>query len=191
MACSIEDDYETLSFWFDGVPTREELRAEQERAANPDAQDDPNAPVVEPGRRRRDRPSSFPPGFSRHQPYAEKDCEACHESSARSATGFVQGIPTLSMPMGELCVSCHEAEVDTYVHGPSASGACSICHVAHQSAYPSLLRYKNQDALCLDCHTSEYFATRDQHQAYAEQECVACHDPHAAAHPSLLREPQE
>lgn len=185
VACSIENDYETLSYWFDGVPKPEHLLTDEERA---EREEPAEGPVVV--RQRRVRPG-LPEGFSRHEPYARKDCQACHVNDMRDPRAF--GLPKteLRMPRGELCMSCHEAEQGAYVHGPSASGACFICHAPHQSSNPSLLRFKEQRELCVDCHSGPFFETEAEHEAYEGQDCTACHDPHASAHAGLLREPPE
>lgn len=181
VACSIRDDYETLSFWFDGVPTPEELDA---------AEAEQEAEQAATLRRKRD-PIALPAGYSRHLPYAQKDCEACHVADFRRGSGFSIRVPELRLPAEKLCLSCHEAEQGASTHGPSASGSCLICHVPHHSANPSLLRYPEQRGLCTECHTGPFFASAAEHEAWSGQDCTACHDPHAAPHPALLREPPE
>ena len=191
-ACSVEENYRVLSFFFDGVP-------------------DPDAPVpelelrpvaVDPAEFARMTPEERAGLLGRrikaptvyfHKPVAERRCEECHAiERVGGNTSFPSGVPTLVVPLNQLCFRCHDDKRGKrYVHGPVASGLCTVCHHPHQSSNPFLLRAAVQADLCEQCHVGELFWTREQHAQYGDTACSACHDPHTSERAMLLRPEEE
>ncbi len=192
-ACSVREDYETLSFWFDGVPTPEQLEAkrlaEEQRVALL-AEQGPGKLTSE------ERASMLSVRVrvqeaSTHQPVEEKKCASCHvltgSDTSSAAAGWMSDLPELKAPPSELCLGCHERPQGTFTHGPAASGNCSICHQAHTSLNDHLLRNARQEILCKSCHQQQTFVTEAEHQNLGDQDCVVCHNPHQAEREFLLR----
>ena len=113
---------------------------------------------------------------SRHRPYAEKKCQACHDFTSR--VGLVR-------PRLQLCVMCHKDFVvrdkSVNVHGPVAVGDCSACHLPHTSPHKALLE-RNETEICSKCHQERRQAAR-MHDRVIERgmTCIDCHDPHYGA----------
>lgn len=113
---------------------------------------------------------------SRHRPYAEKKCQACHDFTSR--VGLVR-------PQRELCVMCHKdfiiRDKTLNVHGPVAVGDCSACHLPHTSPNKALLE-RNETQICSKCHQERRQAARMHDKVIARgMTCVDCHDPHYGA----------
>jgi predicted CXXCH cytochrome family protein len=112
-----------------------------------------------------------------HGPYAAKLCDSCHNSKATNV---------LVAPVEQLCVRCHEpGEAKTYVHGPLASGGCTVCHDPHRSANRFLL-VSASDSFCLQCHARTELSTTEGHAGDAA-DCTGCHDAHMSDRKFLLR----
>ncbi len=152
-----------LKIFFDGVP---DSGAEQEGRLGKTAT---NSASVDESKLKASSKIAAPEG-SRHFPFAEKECDACHMS------GFSN---KLKAEGKELCFSCHDdflegAEVK---HFPAEEGMCLDCHNQHQSKYKFLLKRKGQ-ALCLECHDKEDIVSISPHDEIGEENCTSCHDPH-------------
>ena len=66
---------------------------------------------------------------------------------------------------GQLCGRCHELDLTRrYVHGPLASGGCTVCHDPHSSRYRYLL-VSDSDGFCLSCHDARRVAGRSRPRA--------------------------
>ncbi len=98
-----------------------------------------------------------------HEPFARGQCQTCHTISQAHRNGDVTGLQSheASLKDIEMCSSCHERAESGYNHpvgrmiDPVTGGlltCTSTCHDPHASAYPMLLRYPNNDRLCLNCH---------------------------------------
>jgi len=193
-SCSVREDYETLSFWFDGVPTPEQVEAQRlaeiERESLLLAQKAGQLTSQQRAAMLTVRVKVV--DASTHEPVEEKKCTACHvmtgSDAASAAAGWMSDLPELKMPPEQLCLGCHERPVAAFTHGPASSGNCSICHQAHTSLHESLLRNGRQEFLCRSCHQNSTFITEEQHGDLGEQDCVVCHDPHGSERASLLRE---
>lgn len=185
-SCSIERRYRVLDFFFDGVP-------------------DPNAPArpVGPTEPRVDFAKLTSaeraeyltnkieaPTVYFHDPVQKRECDACHvfEKQDDSKPGWMAGMPTLIVPIEDLCARCHEPPEGKYVHGPVATGRCDFCHEPHQSTFPHLLRAETVDKVCLACHSGETFVTQVEHGDLGEASCTTCHDPHASERKHFLFE---
>ena len=162
LGCSVEEHYELLTFFFDGVP-------------------DPNAPVASPG-----APGGVRvPGavYYTHQPYAEELCAECHQASRRLMLTRVE--PTV-------CLKCHPDVPAQYpsMHGPVVANACLWCHAPHESTIQPLL-LSRAPGLCLQCHGLE-MTTVPQPPEHddLQRDCLECHRAHGGADPFyLLTEP--
>lgn len=187
-SCSVAENYETLSFWFDGVPTPEQLEEQrllEERIAAAEAA----GPLTSEERAAMLAVRVEDVYTSNHKPVEENLCDECHIGTAASEasnSGWISDLPTLIVPKEELCLRCHEPLQGAYTHGPSASGNCSTCHYSHQSAYPHLLRVESSIDLCSGCHDPADYLDTEMHEENAAFECVACHDPHASEQEYLL-----
>jgi predicted CXXCH cytochrome family protein len=108
---------------------------------------------------------------SQHRPYAEKNCEGCHDFQAANL---------LIRPNNQLCFVCHTNFITgSFVHGPVSVGDCLACHFPHDSRYTALLR-ESKSAICSKCHREERLAAKMHEQVIAHgMECVSCHDPHS------------
>jgi predicted CXXCH cytochrome family protein len=191
VACSIEDHYETLSFFFDGVPTPEELEARREAERLAAEMEDQVGRKLSNKERAALLATKIEAIYtSRHKPVEEGNCTECHimaEGVSSSQSGWMTDLPQLVAPIQELCLRCHDRPQGRFTHGPASAGNCSICHQAHKSLYPSLLRKERQESLCIACHQPEVFLTKDLHEKVQQQECTECHNPHASDHEFLLR----
>jgi len=54
------------------------------------------------------------------------------------------------------CLACHTEQAEMqkkgHVHQPAFEQSCAICHEPHGGDNPKLLRTKNVNQLCLECH---------------------------------------
>ena len=177
LSCSVERHYKTLSLFFDGVP-------------DPSAPQDPalTGTTRAPGTLPQSAPPPKPRGSS-HDPYVSRQCEGCHEfeQNPGNRPAWMLGAPKLIAPVEELCALCHEPPQARYVHGPVAMVRCDLCHAAHDSRFPHLLKNASIDATCLSCHSGETFVTQVAHAEYEPAGCSVCHDPHSSSDPFLLR----
>ena len=111
------------------------------------------------------------PSGSSHPPYAEKNCNSCHD------TGKEGG---LAAPREKLCFLCHKNIIKgEQVHAPAVAGNCLACHLPHDSVFPSLLKTEKAK-LCDSCHVEKRLTT-GLHASVAKAGlvCTDCHDPHA------------
>jgi predicted CXXCH cytochrome family protein len=167
IGCSVEEHYETLSFFFDGVP-------------QPAALSD-----------RRTLGGAGGPGalqiVSSHSAFTDRRCAECHGGTGDF--GFVvSGFERID---AGVCANCHSDVLQQFpvIHGPVAAGECLWCHQPHESPYADLLNLPSP-RLCLDCHTPGTFsATEPPEHADLERDCLECHHGHGGADWTLLRPP--
>jgi predicted CXXCH cytochrome family protein len=158
IGCKPRSRYETLSFFFDGVPTPQPTAGPGEQAPAAGA------------RSRQVR-------YREHGPYAAKMCNACHDPAAFNA---------IILPIDQLCFKCHEIKLDKkYIHGPLASGGCTACHDPHSSQYPYFL-VSESDTFCTYCHDAKALQKVAAHQG-TDKQCTACHDAHMSNKKYLLK----
>lgn len=181
--------YETLSFFFDGVPPPEgyDLPPQPEPLLGPwGIEIDPESELGKQMLAKREaRLAEMPleeaePTYFYHTAYKNRDCFGCHDQSqgyTPPATGAA------------LCNKCHESytefEHDDWVHGPVVVGQCGWCHEAHKSEFPSLTR-EAQPQLCMSCHDQAFIDHDPFHAAMENPNCSDCHDPHASGNRLLL-----
>jgi predicted CXXCH cytochrome family protein len=160
--CSVKKNQKLLNFFFDGVPTPEEIDARKN-------QDE----TAKPGDRARKKNRAAPGKTwvkikSRHPDFFKNVCNNCHN---RSSSNF------LKTEKKEICFSCHKQDrfEGRFVHGPVAVKQCLSCHFPHESQYEKLLRAKDAD-LCRMCHKKEHVSPPES--CDRSKKCTTCHDPH-------------
>lgn len=88
------------------------------------------------------------------------------------------------------CVNggCHAKQRDfKYVHGPSAVGACAMCHVYVDPAKHTFkLKRVNQD-LCNFCHIARNEG-EVVHKPVEQGQCLGCHNPHGGEDRKMFRQ---
>lgn len=148
LGCSTpQQRYKVLSFFFDGVP-------------------DPDAPKAV---RRSSAPGARPVFI--HKPYEEKKCDACHLNT--------DDIFARAKVKADMCYTCHPKVLDQYekIHGPVAAGQCMMCHAAHASGEPHLVRVP-APRLCTQCHEPGTFSPNPVEHQDPKANCLACHSGH-------------
>jgi len=128
---------------------------------------------------------------SSHEAVLQGECHRCHEPHASANRSF------LREPLAEICPSCHEGVRNgpggagwASPHPPVAEGKCRLCHRAHTSRKPSLLRAEMPKA-CRPCH-QEFFVRLDgaarekTHKPVRDGNCGACHGVHGSEGNFLL-----
>ena len=167
-ACAPEQRYDTLSFFFDGVPPPPGvLPAEPDPAAasRHDVVTEVGfTPVVQ-------RPTSLQPVVYVHTPVRRRECRECHDTAGTMAV-LGNG--------AQLCDKCHyEQRVrEGWDHGPINLGTCIPCHAAHSSPYEHLLE-QPLPGLCLECHQADMDRNEEYHTIPNVDACTECHDPHS------------
>lgn len=186
MACSTAENYELLSFFFDGVP---DPLADKVALHPDDSFVGPRLPDAT-----EEQASQQAPRGTVHQPYADRACEECHVIGSRGKNkrrGMMQGLPRMRAARDKLCFVCHEVAPRKWAHAPAVAGACTLCHTAHKSLHPSLLLRADQKEICGQCHEGETFPSAARHAEFGVRICSDCHDPHAADGPFFLRDKWE
>lgn len=181
--------YETLSFFFDGVPPPEgyDLPVEPEPLIGPwGVEIDPDSELGRQMLAKRQADPSIEATaepekvFFYHTPYKNRDCFGCHDQE--------QGYRPPAAGV-DLCGKCHEPytkfEADDWVHGPVVVGQCGWCHESHKSEHKGLLRDR-QPALCMSCHDRSFIEHDEYHGNMQDPRCTDCHDPHASGNRLLL-----
>ncbi len=168
--CSIEKNYELLSFFFDGVPAPASIS--DEAAAG----------------RRRPGGAAAAVRVSAHTAYLERRCAACHGDSAKFGL-FASGFTQLD---ASVCMQCHEQVLAAYprIHGPVAAEACLWCHQPHESPHAFLLAAASPD-VCLQCHRLQMIEAPPQpHHEDLQRDCLECHLGHGGSAGYFLRSPE-
>jgi predicted CXXCH cytochrome family protein len=83
-------------------------------------------------------------------PGAAGDCIDCHDPHAGKTPGFVKPDPV------NACLTCHADQAEQHkkknVHQPAFEQGCATCHEPHGSENQHLLRAKDTNSICLECH---------------------------------------
>ena len=83
-------------------------------------------------------------------PGTQGDCTDCHSPHAGKTPGFIRPDPVTA------CLGCHSDQAEMqkkgHVHQPAYEQGCATCHEPHGGDNPKLLRAKNENQLCLECH---------------------------------------
>jgi predicted CXXCH cytochrome family protein len=80
-----------------------------------------------------------------HPPFADGDCETCHELKTTAA-----GLTELGAVSETLCFDCHDDKQSGKGHQHVEGVACTECHQPHSSPFKNLLN--RPDKLCTGCH---------------------------------------
>ena len=159
--------YQMLSIFFDGVPP-------------PGMPDKNHDTVIRKNLVKRTvTKKSIIRTVSVHQPYAKRQCDACHSDTLGYATSAqVDG-----------CRKCHEKHYyyqwNDWAHGPVFNFKCVRCHHPHESKNRSLLLTPMPD-ICFDCHDKTGTMAGSHHTGIDPSRCGMCHDPHSAGNRFLL-----
>ncbi|MGN6369242.1 MAG: cytochrome c3 family protein [Phycisphaerae bacterium] len=161
LGCSTpQEKYKTLSFFFDGVPNPEAPKhfATTQRAGEEKLV---FVAVIR----------------SRHKPYVDRQCDACHRAANGNMMEFDQAWNS--------CLRCHAKVPGEHarMHGPVAAAGipgsqptCRWCHQPHESRELALLK-GNPVQVCTQCHDAQLLGPKPvQHQDGTS--CVQCHYGH-------------
>lgn len=144
--CTVtKDNYEVLSFFFDGVP-------------------DPNAPIGAAG-----VPIRQSPTYSLHQPYAERKCVECHgrrfnvtavgaDICLTCHEGVTDALPRMHGPVAAgACLWCHAPHESPYaalLKGPERD-VCGACHTPDMLSGSRIPEHgADSEVGCLECHSA-------------------------------------
>ena len=83
-------------------------------------------------------------------PGAAGDCTDCHNPHAGRSPAFPKPDPV------SVCLGCHSDQAEqgkkAHLHQPAFVQGCSTCHEPHGGENAHLLRAKEVNTLCLECH---------------------------------------
>ena len=106
---------------------------------------------------------------SLHPPFAKRTCNDCHDATARMA---------VRVDLLDACRQCHQRYFSDEVrHAPVGQGECIVCHDAHRSEHPALLKLSIFDT-CIECHDEPEDLSEEAHGVTGVENCTKCHDPH-------------
>ncbi len=149
------------------------------------------------------RPAKPIPVVKPHDPLEGKRCSECHKRVAPSKVNCLlakddlcefchrvpaEGGPTQLVQTPEpLCFKCHKKEQfkGSFVHGPSAAGACITCHDPHGGNVPGMLRIAGKQ-MCLECHKNMSTRLAGAKFLHKAASCTDCHSPHVSEQRYLL-----
>jgi predicted CXXCH cytochrome family protein len=170
VACTSQTRYETLCFFFDGVPEpfEETLSSDQPTTATLAGEATTGGTKA----------SSLTPGPG-HSRLTLEQCFGCHDMES----GFEKSIRTIEVSQ-EFCDKCHgeRRREEGWNHGPINLSGCLPCHRPGHNAPGQPLLDKPIPELCLYCHVDETGVGQPYHSIknmrVNPENCVACHDPH-------------
>ena len=83
-------------------------------------------------------------------PGAAGECTDCHDPHAGKTPGFVKPDPV------NACLTCHADQAEQHkkknIHQPVFEQGCATCHEPHGGENQHLLRAKDTNTACLECH---------------------------------------
>jgi predicted CXXCH cytochrome family protein len=107
-----------------------------------------------------------------HEPFADDDCESCHESGTAVIASFE----------ADMCFMCH-GDLETGAgHQHAGDTECIDCHSPHTSRFEALLH--NPAKLCSNCHEDVLMAKTEEgqsvtlHKPLENGDCLECHQLH-------------
>ncbi|WP_457644687.1 cytochrome c3 family protein [Persephonella sp.] len=131
-----------------------------------------------------------------HAPSANYVCNYCHYDSGKSYERY-----ETPFPIADACFSCHEFRKKVwwnkkYIHGPTSTGQCNICHNPHSSDHLFFVKKPIWD-LCTSCHSEKSSGVHviagfvygkshptkgrpDPSRPGRELVCSSCHNPHGS-----------
>ncbi|HEX6944018.1 MAG TPA: cytochrome c3 family protein [Gemmatimonadaceae bacterium] len=117
-----------------------------------------------------------------HSPFAEGDCESCHEGG-KDANGKMSAVAA------DACMTCHDDMQTKTGHQHAKGVTCVNCHQPHSSKEPHLIN--NVGRLCQSCHADVVQAGASdasvhRHPPVAQGRCLDCHQMHEPAAPKHL-----
>lgn len=85
---------------------------------------------------------------------------------------------------------CHADQLQhKLLHGPTAVGACDVCHQVKDPGQHTFLLKREGKALCTFCHIDKTGTEHKfVHKPVADEACTACHNPHGSEVKSMLRQ---
>jgi len=96
-----------------------------------------------------DKPDQIAKAQVQH-PAAAGDCTDCHNPHAGRSPGFPKPDAV------SVCLGCHSEQAEEFkkahLHQPAFQQGCATCHEPHGGENPHLLRAKEINPLCLECH---------------------------------------
>ncbi|MHC5022505.1 MAG: cytochrome c3 family protein [Planctomycetota bacterium] len=109
---------------------------------------------------------------------------------AAGGTGALAQSPPTTQMDDCMTSGCHGGMLAArYVHGPTASGDCEVCHVPADVAQHRFDLVRTGATMCDFCHADQpRAAALHVHQPVAEGRCLDCHDPHGSSRPTMLRD---
>jgi predicted CXXCH cytochrome family protein len=107
-----------------------------------------------------------------HEPFADDDCESCHES----------GTAVIATFEADMCYMCHDDKESGTGHQHTGDAKCIDCHSPHTSRFEALLH--NPVRLCGKCHEDILLAKTGEgqsvtlHKPLEKGDCLECHKLH-------------
>jgi len=155
--------YRVLSFFFDGVPNPEEVKAAEVKKEAAEGRKEAGGRTAATG--------------YKHGPYAARLCDGCHMTGSSNR---------LAAPLEELCLRCHDFGPNKkWAHSPFESRDCTVCHDPHESKYKFLL-VSDPAILCFNCHDEKAVMESEAHKGN-DMQCTSCHDPHMSDEKYMLK----
>lgn len=117
---------------------------------------------------------------SEHPTWNLTECSQCHMTDASNR---------LIDNIDKACATCHADRLevtDQPLHKAVTELQCTVCHTAHKSPRPNLIR-PTAEHVCFKCHKREEIQTL-AHPNVTHVDCLACHTGHREQRPHMLRE---
>lgn len=168
ISCNPNKNYQTLSFFFDGVP-------------NPTLNSDLNDTTKTETESFKIRNLKMDKETEKyiHKGYKKNECGCCHDVD--HAYRLIERQP-------KLCYKCHENFKNQYkyLHGPVAAGYCTACHHPHQSSNEKILVIEIEK-LCIHCHEPGDVSQNPTHKNLGNVNCISCHNSHGGETFNMLK----
>ena len=101
--------------------------------------------------------------------------------------GFRLGPAGQGLEAGEPGRCCRVVGDVEFPHSAVDDGSCRDCHSPHGSAYPSLLKSR-EDQVCFECHDQGDFERSHQHEPVKDGQCSTCHAVHGGDAAGMLKD---